>query len=264
MTDMKTAQQQVWAAGDYSRIGAALPLMSELLCEDADLRGGERVLDVATGSGNTALAAARRHCVVTGVDYVPALLERARLRASAEQLEVDFQVGDAEELDFPDDAFDVVLSTLGVMFAPDQRRTADELLRVCGPGGRIALTSWTPSGFGGTVFELFNRFVPAPPDTPSALRWGSDDGLVELFGDRVREVRTRIRRQVFRYPSVEHYVRWYATYFGPTIAAEDALDAAGRERLRAEFAALIGELNTAADGTLVLPAEYLSFHAVAR
>lgn len=264
MTDVetvKTAQRNMWASGDYARIAETMPLMSELLCEEIDLRGGERVLDVATGSGNTALAAARRHTVATGVDYVPALIDRARIRAEAEQLDVDFQVGDAERLPVPDGSFDVVLSTIGVMFAPDQRAAAGELVRVCRPGGRIGLTNWPPAGFVAELFALFGRYAPPPEGVPSPLRWGDRHGLAELFGDAVREVRTSTGRQVFRYPSVSDYVRWFRTYFGPTVTTFAALADAERDRLDADFAALVARYNTAADGTLVLPAQYLTYVA---
>ncbi|MEU6642917.1 methyltransferase domain-containing protein [Saccharomonospora sp. NPDC046836] len=264
MTELKAAQRRTWASGDYAKIAGAMPLMGELLCEDIDLRGGERVLDVATGSGNTALSAARRHCVVTGIDYVPALVERARVRAAAEQLTVTFQVGDAEELPFADGAFDVVLSTIGVMFAPDQRQAADELVRVCRPGGRLGLTNWTAGGFAGQVFELYARYVPPPKDLPSPMVWGEEAGLAELLGDHVREVRASTLDQVFRYPSVASYVEGFRAYFGPTITTFGGLPPEGQERLAAELTELVSSFNTATDGTLVLPAEYLRYRAVRR
>ncbi len=159
---VKQRQQRTWATGDYSEIGATLQIIAENLCEAVGLRAGQRVLDVATGSGNTALAAARRLPHVVGVDYVPALIDRARTRAEAERLPVEFRDGDAEALDFADASFDAVLSTLGVMFAADQEPTAQELLRVCRPGGKIGLANWTPEGFIGGVFRTIGRNVPPP------------------------------------------------------------------------------------------------------
>lgn len=261
---VKDIQRRTWATGDYDRIAVTMPLMSELLCEELDLRGGERVLDVASGSGNTVLAAARRHCVATGIDYVPALVERARIRAEAEQLTVQLHLADAENLPFADGTFDVVLSTIGVMFAPDQRRAASELLRVCRPGGRIGLASWTEAGFAGRLFGLFGKYVPPRADSPSPLVWGEERGLAELFGDHVTGVRATLADQVFRYPSVEHYVSWFRGYFGPAMSTFAALSEPDAVRLAAEFADLVEAFNTAEDGTVVLPAEYLRYRAVRR
>jgi ubiquinone/menaquinone biosynthesis C-methylase UbiE len=153
---VKGRQQKTWASGDFSVVASRIVFQAEHLCETADLQAGWRVLDVATGSGNAAIAAARRGCEAVGVDYVPALLERGRIRAAAEHLDVRFVEGDAEDLRFPDAAFDAVLSIYGVMFAPDHHRAAAELARVCRPGGRIALASWTPDGFIGETFRIFS------------------------------------------------------------------------------------------------------------
>jgi SAM-dependent methyltransferase len=178
---IKGRQRQVWASGDYAAVGTRILIMSELLCEAVDLRAGQLVLDVATGSGNAALAAARRGCEVTGVDYVPSLLERARVRARAEGLPVTFREGDAEQLPFPDASFDVVLSVVGVMFAPDQERAARELLRVCRPGGKIGLANWTPDGFNAEMTRVMTRYVPPPPglNPPVQHRRGRHGGLAE-------------------------------------------------------------------------------------
>jgi SAM-dependent methyltransferase len=254
---VKLAQQQMWTAGDYGRVGTTLVLMGELLCEAADLRAGWRVLDVATGSGNTALSAARRHCRVSGIDYVPELLEQARARAAAERLDVEFTTGDAEQIPFPDRSFDAVLSTIGVMFAPDHARAAAELVRVARPGATIGLTAWTPDGFVGEMFALYARYVPAPPGLPSPLLWGTEAHLRHLFGDALRTLRTTLRSQVFRYPSPASYVEFYRTWFGPTMRTFAALDGAGRTALASEFEALVRRHNRAGDGTLILAADYL-------
>ncbi len=254
---VKSTQQQTWATGDYGRIGTTLVLMGELLCEAADLRAGARVLDVATGSGNTALSAARRHCRVTGIDYVPDLVDQARVRATAEHLDVEFAVGDAEQIPFPDRSFDAVLSTIGVMFAPDHARAAAELLRVCRPGATLGLTAWTPDGFVGEMFALFARYTPPPPGTRSPVLWGTEEYLRQLFGDAIGELRTTVCTQVFRYPSAVHYVDWFRTWFGPTICTFAALDEQHRGALATEFEALVERHNRANDGTLVLGADYL-------
>jgi SAM-dependent methyltransferase len=243
-------------------VGNLLVLMGERLCEAVDLRPGARVLDVATGSGNTALAAARRFCDVTGVDYVPELLHQARERAAAEGLPVTFAEGDAEALPFPDASFDVVLSTLGVMFAPDQERAAAELLRVCRPGGTIGLTCWTPEGFIGQQFALFARYAPPPAGLRPATRWGTEAGLRELLGDGVACLRAARCAWTWRYPSAASYLGHFRTYYGPTVKAFAALDAAAQERLAAEMDELVARFNRSGDETMIVPADYLEVVAV--
>ena len=186
---IKQRQQATWASGDYHMIGTQILLSSELLIEALDVHAGERVLDVATGSGNAALAAARRGCSVVGLDYVPALLERARMRAVAEGVTADFIEGDAEALPFDDGSFDVVTSVFGAMFAPDQEQTASELARVCRPGGRIGSVAHTPDGFIGNLFKINARHVPPPAGLRSPIQWGTEERLRELFGDRIDEIR---------------------------------------------------------------------------
>src|SRR5215210_6287956 len=202
LAEIKKRQQRAWASGDYTVFGAALLIISELLCEAVNLRPSEKVLDVATGSGNTALAAARRFCEVTGIDYVPALLERGRERAAAERLEIAFQEGDAEDIPFPDASFDVVLSTVGVMFAPDQKKAAGELLRVCRPGGMIGLANWTPESFAGEMPGVFGRYVPPPSGLDPPTLWGTEERVRELLGGGVAGLQTARRSFVFRYRSV--------------------------------------------------------------
>jgi ubiquinone/menaquinone biosynthesis C-methylase UbiE len=259
---IKARQQQTWATGDYSRVGNRLLLMAELLCEAVDLRPGARVLDVAAGSGNAALAAARRFCSVTGVDYVPELLDRARERAAAEGLTATFTEGDAEDLPFPDASFDVVLSTLGVMFAPDQERAAAELLRVCRPGGAIGLTCWTPEGFIGQLFALVARYAPPPPGLRPASRWGTEAGLRELLGDRVTFPHMVRRAWPFRYPCAAFYQQYFRTFYGPTVRAFAALDPVDQRRLAAEIERLVAQFNRSGDETMIVPADYLEVVAV--
>ncbi len=257
LTGIKEKQQKVWSAGDYALVGRPLVIMGELLCEAADLRAGERVLDVATGSGNAAISAARRYARVTGVDYVPELLEQARRRAAAERLEATFEVGDAEDLPYPDAAFDVVLSTVGVMFTADQERAAAELLRVCKPGGRIGLANWTPDGFVGGMLRTVGQHVPLPPVVKPPVLWGTEERLRELFGGRVSSLETKRRSFVFRYPSEEYFVEHFRAYYGPVRKAFEALGPGGQDALAEDLEELLHRWNEPGDGTLVVPSDYL-------
>jgi ubiquinone/menaquinone biosynthesis C-methylase UbiE len=261
----KAGQRQAWAAGDYARFAAVFVPLSERFCDAADLRAGQRVLDVATGSGNTAIAAARRFCAVTGVDYVPALLARARERAAVEGLAIEFREGDAEALPFADASFDAVLSTFGTMFAPDQQQAARELLRVCRPGGTIALANWTPEGLVGEILRAMGRHLPPPPAmVPSPLSWGTEARLCVLFGDRVAALAATRRIFVQRYPSVAFYVDFVRTHYGPTLKAFEALGAAGQTRLAESIAEVATRFNCSGDDTLVMHAEYLEVVATRR
>ena len=222
---VKSRQQATWASGDYAEIATLIVPMSERLVDSADLRAGSAVLDVACGSGNASIAAARLGTAVTGVDYVPSLLERARERASAEKVDVDFREGDAEELPFEDGSFDAAISVVGAMFAPDQRRVASELVRVTRSGGTIALASWTPDGFIGQMFKVVGKHVPPPAGLASPLLWGTEDHLDEIFGSDVSWAH-ETRTFTFRYTSADAFVEHFATYYGPTLKA---LEAAGSE-----------------------------------
>jgi SAM-dependent methyltransferase len=255
-TAIKQKQQAAWASGDYAAVGTRLLLTAELLCEAVDLRAGQRVLDVACGNGNAALAAARRFCQVTGVDYVPELLERARQRATAEGLEVSFQEGDAEALPFPDASFDVVLSTCGAMFAPDQERTAAELLRVCRPGGRIGMVNWVPDGYVGELFRTIGRYLPPPPGLRPPVEWGSEERLRELFGP---EVAISAPRRTFRwrFPSAEHQAEFFASFYGPTNRALAAIGADRAADLKADMVKVAASFDLSDDDTLVMRQDYL-------
>jgi SAM-dependent methyltransferase len=254
---IKRRQQTVWASGDFAVVGTTLQIVGESLAEAADVRAGERVLDVAAGNGNATLAAARRFAEVTSTDYVPALLDKGAARARAEGLSVRFQEADVEELPFPDGSFDVVLSTFGAMFAPDQRRTATEMLRVLRPGGRIGLANWTPEGFIGRLFKLIGRHVPPPAGVASPALWGVESHVAGLFDPLVAAISTVRRRFNFRYRSPAHWVQVFRDYYGPTHMAFAALDAGGQQALERDLLALLGETNTAGDRSLVVPAEYL-------
>ena len=253
---IKQRQQATWASGDYAVVGTSLQIVGETLAEAADIRAGERVLDVAAGNGNATLAAARRYADVTSTDYVGELLDKGRERARAEGVAVRFQVADAEALPFDDASFDTVLSTFGVMFAPDHRRVASELLRVTRPGGRIGLANWTPASFIGRLFKVIGAHVPPPAGLKPPALWGSRDHLAELFGPAVR-IAAEERVFNFRYRSAAHFVQVFRDYYGPTHKAFGALDAAGQGALERDITELLDELNVAGPGSLVVPSAYL-------
>lgn len=254
---IKAKQQATWSTGDYSVVGTTLQIVGEALCEAVDLRSGERVLDVACGNGNAALAAARRFARVTGVDYVPSLLARAGARAAADGLPLELREGDAESLPFPDGAFDVVLSTYGVMFAPDQERAARELLRVCRHGGRIGLANWTPDGFVGQMFKVVGSHVPPPAGLRGPALWGTEARLAELFGAEARALRAERRHFTFRYHSAAHWLEVFRTWYGPIQRAFAALSPEGQDALSADLTALVERFNVARDETMVVPSAYL-------
>lgn len=256
-SSVKDRQRRAWASGDYAVFGTALAIMGELLCEAADLRPGERVLDVATGSGNAALAAARRYCVVTGVDYVPALLEKGRERASVEGLTVDFREGDAEDLPFPDSSFDAIISSVGAMFAPDQAKVAAELVRVCRPGGRICLANWTPESFAGELGSLFGKYSPKVPGLLPPTLWGSEERLQELLGEATESIRVVPRIFTFRYPSVEYYLEVLREYLGPTRETFLDLEPEQQENLTQDVTELVEGFNRSGDGTMIVPSDYV-------
>jgi ubiquinone/menaquinone biosynthesis C-methylase UbiE len=253
---LKARQQATWALGDFSVIGATIQSVAEELCSAVDLRAGSDVLDVACGHGNAALAAARHFCRVRGVDFVPELLERARERARAERLEIEFALGDAEALAFPDASFDCVLSTFGVMFAPRQELVASELLRVLKPGGRIGLANWTAEGLIGDVFRVLSRFAPPPAGVASPFAWGSERELARLFGPAAN-MRVLKSEFAFRYRSPEHWVEVFRTWYGPTKRVFDGLDEPRRIELSNELCAALSRQNRAHDGTLIAPSEYV-------
>jgi ubiquinone/menaquinone biosynthesis C-methylase UbiE len=253
---VKARQQAAWSAGDYAEIGTRLQIVGESLCEAVDLRAGARVLDVAAGNGNAALAAARRWCEVTAVDYVPRLLERARERAAADRLPIEFREADAENLPFADASFDAVLSTFGVMFTPDQERAAQEMLRVCRPGGKIGLANWTPESFIGQLFKTIGKYIPPAPGVKSPALWGTEVRLAELFGPLAETIDGRPRHYVFRYRSPEHWLEVFRTFYGPVQKAFGALDAEKQAALARDLIELMERMNRSGDATLVLPSEY--------
>ena len=260
---VKAKQQATWASGDYAVIGTSLQIIGESLCEAVDVRAGWQVLDVAAGNGNASLAAARRGCEVTATDYVDSLLDRARLRAEADGVPITTKVADAEALPFDDGSFDAVLSTVGVMFAPNHERAAAELLRVCRPGGRIGLANWTPSGFVGQMFKIVGAHVPPPAGVQSPVLWGTEDHLQELLGGGA-DVQVTRKQFTFRFRSAEHFFETFRDYYGPTFKAWGALDEAGQASFQEQLTALAAGANRSTAGDLAVDSEYLEVVATRR
>ncbi|HEU5253819.1 MAG TPA: methyltransferase domain-containing protein [Solirubrobacterales bacterium] len=253
------AQQATWAKGDFSEVAHLVVPVAETLAAALQLLPDERVLDVACGSGNGAIAAARRTwCGATGADFVPALLERGRERAAAERLDVEFVEADAQELPFDEGQFDVTMSIFGVMFAPDQQKGADELLRVTKPGGRIGVASWCPDGGLQDFFAAIVKHTGGPPPgfAPPVL-WGAEDHVRGLFGDAVTDLRAeRLKsRQAFR--SAEHYLDFFRDNFGPIKSAYEAVGAEGEAELTADLKQVLESLSVGGDQALVVEPEYL-------
>ena len=261
---IKARQRATWGAVDFGVIGTTLQIVGESLCEAVDLRAGSKVLDVAAGNGNCSLAAARRWCDVTSTDYVAAFLDGGRRRAEAEGLAIQFQEADAEALPFPDGAFDAVLSSFGVMFAPNHVQAASELVRVCRPGGRIGLANWTPRGFVGRLLGVVGRYVPPPPGVAPPTRWGLEEHLDRLFFASASNIHSTARDFVFRYRSAEHWINVFRTWYGPVHKAFAALAAESQICLEQDLDHLIEEFNCSRDSTVVIPAEYLEIVIVRR
>ncbi len=254
---LKGRQQLAWASGDYAVIGTTLQLVGEQLAEACDLRWDEDVLDVAAGNGNATLAAARRGARVMSTDYVSTLLDRGAERARAERLDVKFEVADAEALPFADASFDAVLSTFGVMFAPDHARSASEMARVCRPGGRIGLANWTPESLVGQMFKILGRYLPPPAGAQSPALWGVESHLRSLFGDNAAAIAVTRRFFNFRYRSAAHFLEVFRTWYGPTHKAFAALPAEKATGLERDITELLDGSNRGGAGSLVVPSEYL-------
>ena len=254
---VKAKQQGAWASGNYAIVGTTLQIVGEQLCETIDLKSGSKVLDVAAGNGNATLAAARRFCDVTSTDYVDTLLKKGAARAEAEGLSVEFQTADAENLPFADNAYDVVMSTFGVMFTPDQPKAASELMRVIKPGGKIALANWTPESFIGQLFKTIGKYIPPAPGVNSPALWGTEARLKEFFENEASDITLHERSFNFRYQSPDHFMHIFRTYYGPTHKAFLALNEEGQVGLDADIRALIDQFNAATDGTMVVPGAYV-------
>jgi ubiquinone/menaquinone biosynthesis C-methylase UbiE len=254
---IKTRQQAMWASGNYGKVGSTLQITGESLCEAMDLRSGETVLDVAAGNGNATLAAARRYCRVTSTDYVQELLDQGRARAEAEGWRVEYQHADAEKLPFTNACFDNVVSTFGVMFAPNQAQAAGEMLRVCRPGGKIGLANWTPDGFIGRLFKIVGRYVAPPAGVQSPAAWGTQEFLHKHFGDAAEDITATTKSYVFRYLSAEHWLDIFRTYYGPVHKAFNALTGDQQQAFAQDITQLIAEFNRAKDGSMKVPSIYL-------
>ena len=246
-----------WNTGNYLTVGAAFQLMAEQLCEAVDLRPGQRVLDVAGGTGNAAIAAARRWCRVTGTDLIPYMVDAAKARAKAEGLDVDFRVADAQALPFDDESFDVVLSSIGVMFAPRQEQAAAELLRVCRPGGKIGLTCWTPTSSVAQMSGALGKYLPPPPPGfMPPVAWGHEQRLRQLFGAKAARMHITLRTHLFKHPTPASYVEYVKENYGPTALVFKMLPKETAAKVREELAAQVSGANVSGDATLVVPGEY--------
>lgn len=262
LDEITERQQKMWATGDFHRVGVGLLVIGEMLVRSLHVHAGERVLDVAGGAGNTALAAARRWADVVCSDYVPELLARAERRAEAEGLPLRTQIADAQQLPFEDGTFDVVTSTLGAMFAPDQPRTASELLRVLRQGGRLGMANWTPQSWVGAQFGLLAQFLPPPPGLVSPGAWGTRERLRELFGDRISSLETKPQHVEICYHDTTGLFELFREWFGPVSTAWRTLDKPQQEMFRNSWIALAEKFNVARDGTCEIPFEYLEVVAV--
>jgi SAM-dependent methyltransferase len=258
MESLKSRLKAMWMAGDFGEVARHIEAGAEEFIARLALAPGARVLDVACGSGNLSLPAARAGAVVTGVDIATNLLEQARARAASEGLTIQFDEGDAEALPYADASFDVVVSMFGAMFAPRPELVAAELVRVCRPGGRIALANWTPEGFIGQMFKLTGKHVPPPPGMPSPVQWGDEETVRERLREGVADLRLTRRMCPFEYSSPPAgVVESFRMYYGPTQRAFAALDADGQAALRSDLERLWEEHNQATDGTTYGEGEYL-------
>ena len=260
MTDfdaIKQKQKETWATGNFAIIGWNTVYPGELMCEAVELRGGQKLLDVATGSGNVALSAARRNCEAVGIDYVPDLIERARARAAAEGLPAQFDVGDCEQMPYPDESFDCVVSVFGSIFAPDQEKAAQELIRVCRTGGRIGMANWTPDGFWGQTFGLVGRYMPPPAGVRPPPEWGTEKRLKELFGEATSLMNINKRSALFRYRDNAHWIDVFKTWFGPIMLVLEKLGEQGSGEFLRELDETLSRFNVSGDDTLMVSADYL-------
>lgn len=252
---IKAKQNAAWASGDYAAVGVTLQKVGEDLAEALNLVPGADVLDVAAGNGNATLAFARRWHKVVSTDYVQHLLDKGAARARAEGLNVQFSIADAEALPFQDDSFDAVVSTFGVMFAPNQPKAAAEMLRVCKPNGRIGMANWTKDGFIGQLFKTLGGFVAPPKGVSSPAMWGDETWLAEHFAS-AQDLSVEMRTFNFRYRNAAHFISVFRELYGPVHKAFLALDETDQQRLYAAIEALIGQFNTQSDGSVSVPSTY--------
>lgn len=253
---IKLRQNAAWSSGDYARIGITVQIVGEELAEAMNLKPGSSVLDVAAGNGNATLAFARRWCDVTSTDYVQSLLDKGKARAAAEALPATFQVADAEQLPFANASFDAVVSTFGVMFAPNQLQAASELMRVCQPGGKIGMANWTPGSFIGQLFKTLGKHITPAAGLASPAQWGAEAWLEAIFASSTHELTVREKHFAFRYRSPEHFLETFRAYYGPLHKAFLALDGEKQAQLAADIVTLIGQFNIATDGSMNVPSAY--------
>jgi SAM-dependent methyltransferase len=263
MEMLKTKLKATWISGDFHKIAESFAGGAADFVGRLNLSPGMKVLDAACGTGNQSIPAARSGAEVTGVDIAPNLLEQARKWAAAEGLEIRFDEGDAESLPYADESFDAVISMFGAMFAPRPERVTAELVRVCRPGGLIAMANWTASGFVGLMFKIVASYVPPPRNMPSPLLWGDEETVRERFGDGVSEIIFTPRSISFTFPfGIPETIEYWLEFYGPTHKACAALDQNGQASLRRDLERLWAENNLAADGTTYVESEYIEIKAV--
>jgi len=257
LDELKARQQKTWSSGDYGKIAWITAPLADVLCDAAEVRSGADVLDVATGTGHVGLAAARRFCNATGIDYVPALLDVARRRAEAEELAVDFREGDAEHLPCAGESYDFVLSAIGVMFTANHGQAASELVRTCKSGGVVGMVNWTPDGFVGEMLKAVGRHVPPPPGATPPPLWGTEDYVRELLGAHTTEIAFETQAITERFPSSAFFADFFLANYGPTLKASESLEGTARAEFRDDLVALADRFNRASNGTFVADWEYL-------
>lgn len=257
IAELNQLQKDTWTSGDFPKMGVELSIAGELLCEAVPVLAGDRLLDVGTASGNTALSAARRRAVVTGLDITPALLDRARARAQAEGLDIHFEVGDATALKYVDGNFDIVMSTFGAIFAPDPEKTAAEMARVCRRGGKIAMAVWTPDGMLGKLFRMLARYSPPSAEVDLPVSWGEEQVLEERLGPYISDLCIERRTVRFRARSARDWAEFMNTYFGPAIQARENSSPEVQRVLVDEMTQLMAEFNRSPNGTALGESEYL-------
>lgn len=263
MEALKSRLKATWMSGDYGHFATYLEAGAMEFLSRIRIEPGARILDVACGAGQTAIPMARAGAKVTGVDIATNLIEQARARVQAENLDARFEEGDAEMLPYPDGSFDIVLSLIGAMFAPRPELVAAELKRVCRPGGRIVMGNWTPTGFVGQMFRIHGKYVPPPTIMPPPVKWGDEEAIRERLEDGTSHLKLSRRMYPFRYPfPPAQVVEFFRTHYGPSYKAFGALDAEKQSALRAELEQLWTEHNTATDGTTSIEAEYLEVVAI--
>lgn len=263
METLKAKLKATWMSGDYGHFATYLEPGALEFLSRINIEPGTRVLDVACGAGQTAIPMSRAGAKVTGIDIAPNLIEQARARARAENLDARFDEGDAEMLPYPDGSFDIVLSLIGAMFAPRPELVAAELKRVCRPGGKIIMGNWTPSGFVGQMFKIHGKHVPPPAIMPPPVKWGDEETVRERLNDGISHLKLNRRSYPFRYPfSPAEVVEFFRTYYGPSYKAFAALGAEKQSALQSDLEQLWTEHNTVANGATMIEAEYLEVVAI--